>query len=217
MDHLLVFTKYPLPGYAKTRLIPRLGAAGSAIVSRRLSERCIQSVRDYVRGLSDVSIIEVHIYFAGRGATPSAMEEWLGRKAREKFLPQTGVGLGERLSSAVKNSFNAGARKVVVIGTDIPEITADVLTSAFKKLDHDDAVAGPAHDGGYYLLGMTAPYLELFNNIPWSTEQVMSLTKKRAKENSVSLAVLETLRDVDTPDDLDYLSRFMVIPKAVEF
>lgn len=213
MNHVLVFTKYPVPGFAKTRLIPRLGKSGSAAVSRQLSERCMKSVRDYIQGLSGPSTTKVRVYFAGADTAENAMETWLGCKEGEKYVPQIEGGLGDRLSSAFADSFRDGANKVVVVGTDIPEVSAAVLQNAFKQLDRHDTVIGPARDGGYYLLGMKAMHVQLFSDIPWSTDQVMALTKQRAEDNGLSLAILETLRDVDTPDDLEYVAQFVELPQ----
>lgn len=214
MKHVLVFTKYPVPGFAKTRLIPSLGKLGSASVSRQLSERCMKSVRDFVQAQSDPGIVILHVYFAARDTTTeNAMAAWLGCQNGEKYIPQQSEGgLGDRLSAAFADSFRDGADRVVVVGTDIPEVSADVLNTAFQELDSHDVVIGPAQDGGYYLLGMKAPRLQLFSHISWSTDQVMAQTKQRAEEGGLSLAILHTLRDVDTPDDVEYASKFVDIP-----
>lgn len=216
MEHILVFTKYPIAGFAKTRLIPSLGPEGAAEVSRKLSERCMQSVRDYVQYIPSTSSVSIRIFYTGKDADPVAMERWLGRESYEVFLPQCEGDLGLKMSTAFESSFAAGATKTIIVGTDIPEMSANVLRTAFAQLEENDVVVGPAVDGGYYLLGMRSMYQELFENIQWSTANVLKETKDRAQRSNLVLSELNLLRDIDVPNDLAYLSRFIDIPATAE-
>ncbi len=91
---------------------------------------------------------------------------------------------------------------MVLIGSDCPEITAQILSSAFSQLTDYDLVLGPARDGGYYLIGLTAPYPELFQDLPWGTAAVLANTQTRAAQLGLKTALLEPLTDIDRPEDL---------------
>lgn len=213
--HVLIFTKYPTPGYAKTRLIPAVGKARAADISRQLSERIVAVVRSLLTSSPLAPQLTSRIYYASSAAErgeKERMREWLGThdlaESREVLLAQTNGDLGHRLHAAFCASFRDGARKAVVVGADIPEIDAALLEDAFKQLDQADIVIGPAQDGGYYLLGMKTPCSFLFKNVPWSTSQVFETTISLAKARKLSLATLRSLRDVDLPSDLPYYDTF---------
>jgi rSAM/selenodomain-associated transferase 1 len=115
---------------------------------------------------------------------------------------QTGDDLGARMASAFKQALDSGYRSVVVIGTDIPGINGPLLTTAMNSLRDHDVVLGPTVDGGYYLIGLRSPLPALFENIPWSTDQVYALTEQRIQALGLSLKILPKLRDLDTVEDL---------------
>ena len=98
--------------------------------------------------------------------------------------------------------------KVVIIGSDCPELTATIIEDAFHALNTHDVVVGPSHDGGYYLLGLTEFYSHLFDNINWSTSSVFHQTIEKMKTNEISFDLLPTLYDLDTIDDLEKFPRF---------
>ncbi len=118
----------------------------------------------------------------------------------EKHL-QHGGDLGERMHQAFQTAFDGGAGKAVIAGSDCPELEADILNDAFGLLDTYDVVLGPSADGGYYLLGLNMPAPELFENMVWSTETVLSETLVRIKNTGKSCALLPVLNDVDTEED----------------
>ena len=89
----------------------------------------------------------------------------------------------------------------MLVGSDIPGLTASLLKSAFQELNEKDLVLGPAKDGGYYLVGMKTPCKELFENIHWSTGEVLEQTLRKADRMGLSYALLPTLSDVDNEDD----------------
>ena len=91
---------------------------------------------------------------------------------------------------------------VCIVGTDIPGITPSTLGDAFDALTARDVVLGPAEDGGYYLVGLSEPRPELFDDVPWSTEAVFDVTTQRAKAEGLSVAVIDPLADVDTVGDV---------------
>lgn len=211
--HILIFTKYPTPGYAKTRLIPAIGADSAADVSRQLTQRVVRVVREHIKLSSHFTISRI-FYSSKSPQDSSLMRDWLGEpdaeyESREELHPQSGGDLGDRLSSAFKQSFENDVNKVVVVGADIPEIDGEVLCEAFEKLNRTDVVIGPAVDGGYYLLGMKRPQPFLFEGIPWSTEKVFANTTRKASEGNLSVAELRVLRDVDRPEDLAYFKEIV--------
>jgi uncharacterized protein len=213
-DVLLVFTKYPAPGFAKTRLIPVLGADGAAHVSRVLTARVARAVRDYAAasGVTVVFCVATPAWSPAEDdkapATASGPDvaAWLQVRGHERVVGQYGADLGERISRAFRDAFesesNQRPRRVVVIGTDIPGIDPQVLECAFSALALADVVVGPALDGGYYLLGMNAFYPQLFENITWSTAKVFAETIQQAELLNLSCTTLNVLRDIDSPADL---------------
>jgi rSAM/selenodomain-associated transferase 1 len=115
---------------------------------------------------------------------------------------QHGEDLGERMKHAFEESFKSGYGSICIIGTDCLEITDEILTKAFEALDRQDAVIGPAADGGYYLLGMNRFIPELFNGKKWSTSSVCPDTIDDFKRFNCSYQLLPVLHDIDTEADL---------------
>ncbi len=109
--------------------------------------------------------------------------------------------LGERMEAAFQQAFEAGASKVVIIGSDCPQLTGEVLQQAFDLLDAADFVLGPVPDGGYYLIGMKALEASVFYNIEWSTETVRDKTIEKILAVGKTYALLPMLYDVDTEED----------------
>jgi hypothetical protein len=114
---------------------------------------------------------------------------------------QTGGGLGERMEQAFRTTFEAGAQKAVIIGSDCPELTGEILKTAFESLGTADFVLGPTYDGGYYLLGMKALEPSLLRGIEWSTTTVRARTLEKIELLGKTCALLPTFADVDTEAD----------------
>ena len=127
------------------------------------------------------------------------MREWLGAGGRA--LPQCDGDLGCRMAAASGEAFADGAERVVIIGSDCPDLATETLARAFALLDDADVVLGPATDGGYYLVGLAAPRDELFDGIPWSTPDTLRVTLEVARARGLRVALLEEKRDIDTADD----------------
>ncbi len=115
---------------------------------------------------------------------------------------QVGDNLGARMAHAFQSALGAPYRSAIIIGTDIPGITAPLLTTACNSLNDHDLVLGPTEDGGYYLIGLRSPNPQLFENVPWSTDTVFSLTHEKAKMLNLTIKILPMLRDLDTIEDL---------------
>jgi len=163
-DHLILFARYPVPGQAKTRLIPSLGPAGAARLHRRLTEHTACVAR--AAGVRD----DTRVTVCFTGAPCRDFRSWLGCDL--SYAAQPAGNLGVRLRQACASAFRSGARRVVVFGSDIPELSAVLLQQALAGLREHDIVLGPAADGGYYLIGMKRDRPELFAGIDWGTGQV---------------------------------------------
>ncbi|MBV9774906.1 MAG: TIGR04282 family arsenosugar biosynthesis glycosyltransferase [Gemmatimonadetes bacterium] len=186
-----MFVRAPEAGRVKTRLAAEVGAEAALRVYVRLAEHALAEAR--------AAGAAVRVHFTPAGAE-AAVRGWLGGPA--DYLPQAEGDLGERLERAFAEAFAAGFRRVVVIGSDLPELSAEVLRRAAVLLDGYAAVLGPARDGGYYLLGLRAPLPEVFRGIPWSTDAVLARTLDRLRAAGIEPALLETLGDVDEAADL---------------
>ena len=201
-DHVIVFTRFPVEGTVKTRLIPAMGAAGAAELHRSMTEHVVAAAQA-------VQNVYVTVAFSGGGL--AEMGRWLGDDQR--FVEQAPGDLGARLAHAFEQAFEADrAERVVIIGSDCPEVTAGILTAALEALHEADVVLGPATDGGYYLIGLRREALEravphLFHGVDWGTGTVFDQTLSRLLPHSLSSRVLAPLDDVDRPEDIEVWSR----------
>jgi rSAM/selenodomain-associated transferase 2/rSAM/selenodomain-associated transferase 1 len=200
-EHLIVFTRYPEPGKAKTRLIPALGSVGAAELHRQMTEHTLAQVK----ALQKRRCISTTVCFDGF-QNSSVMQTWLGDSWT--YRSQGSGDLGSRLIQALTTAFHEGMERVLVIGTDCPGLSADLMAQAFDQLQNQDLVLGPALDGGYYLIGLNRLVPELFTNIAWSTDVVLQQTIKIAREQHLSVAYLPALSDVDRPEDLPVWEQF---------
>ncbi len=185
--NILIFTRYPRPGRAKTRLIPALGEAGAADLQRRMTEFTVGQARN------TGARVEVR-YTDGDAAS---MQSWLGDGL--VYVGQGEGSLGERLARGFDQRFAAGARRVVAVGCDCPDNRTGNMLACFEALEQSEWAIGPAVDGGYYMLGLTRPAPELFSNIDWGGEQVLGQTLAAADSPPF---FLPELRDVDRADDM---------------
>ena len=180
---VVLFTRYPEPGKAKTRLIPALGAADAAALHRTLTAHTLRVVRE--TGLA----LEVR----STGAPVAAFAAWLGAA---KITDQGEGDLGARLARA------GPPYPTLFIGADAPDLTPALLRDAADALAHADAVIGPAEDGGYWLLGLARAVADVFEGIDWSTEVVFAQTVARLAAAGIDPTLLPMLADCDRPEDL---------------
>jgi len=193
-ERLIIFTRYPEAGKTKTRLIPLLGPDGAAELHRRMTEHILARTKELQR----YRPVSVEVRY--EGGNKCLMEQWLGPDI--SFRPQGSGDLGQRMERAFREAFQAGMDEVVLVGTDIPGITVDLLLRAFEALGHRDMVLGPARDGGYYLIGLRRASPQLFAHMPWGTEKVLERTRQIAGGLGLSVVLLEILEDVDRAEDL---------------
>ena len=193
-NHLIVMTRYPEPGRTKTRLIPAIGKENAAFLHQQLIQQTRETVHQLLRKLR--CKMEVHY----TGCTQEQMETLFEGQAT--CISQQGNSLGEKMHAAIKNAFAQGAKKVIVIGTDCPDIEPKTLINAFNRLDESNAVIGPAFDGGYFLIGLNQPNEAIFNGVEWGTETVLEQTIENGKDCQFKVSQLAPLSDVDYPEDL---------------
>ncbi len=192
-DRLILFSRYPIVGQAKTRLIPALGAAGAAQLQRRMTA--------WTLAMAMTCEVPVQIVFCG--GTIAQMQQWLG--AGLDYQPQGEGDLGDRMARSLALAFAQGDDRVVIIGTDCPALDRDLVRQAFDRLDHTDLVLGAAEDGGYYLIGLRRWVPEIFQAIPWGSELVLAKTLAIADALAISYDILKVLPDIDRPEDLKHL------------
>ncbi|MDF0556621.1 TIGR04282 family arsenosugar biosynthesis glycosyltransferase [Kamptonema sp. UHCC 0994] len=195
-EKLIIFTRYPEPGKTKTRLIPMLGIEGAAKLHRQLTEGTIWQAKQLL-----IHEFCIEVYFTG--GTKKLMLEWLGNEII--YENQVTGNLGEKMAAAFQISFNSGMEKVVLIGTDCPNLNADLMAKAFEELDGHDLVFGPALDGGYYLIGLRRFVPEIFRGINWGTAEVLGQSVAIAQNLNLAIAYLPPLADIDRPEDLAIL------------
>ncbi len=197
---LIVFAKLPRAGEVKTRLGQSIGMKEAAEVYKRFAEHAFTLADELQSGG-----VSVYVFYAP-GASAEEIRSWVGRPFT--FIQQEGATLGERMKSAFERTIQDGFEQTVIIGTDVPELDAPVIHSAFQSLFSSDVILGPSTDGGYYLLGMKPPAKNMFEGIDWSTEYVFQQTIDKVKTLHLSFATLGELADVDTIEDYkSYVAR----------
>ncbi len=193
---VVVMAKAPLPGLAKTRLIPALGAAGAAALAARMLRHTLGEALS--AGLGPVTLCA-----APQASHPAFAE--VARDGRITMADQGDGDLGARMQRAFEGTLSrhAGA---LLIGTDAPALDAAVLRAAHAALTGHDVVIVPAHDGGYVLIGLRRLLPRLFEDMTWSTPQVLAITRQRLLEAGLRWAELPALHDIDEPADLVHLA-----------
>ena len=209
-ERLILFTRYPEPGNTKTRMIPVLGAEGAAELQSQMTEHIASKVKELLvlRPLS----LEVRY----DGGDKLRMREWLGDLF--VYRCQGDGDIGQRMKRAIADGFEDGCEAVVIIGSDIPGISCDILQMAFEGLKSHGIVLGPAVDGGYYLVGLHRNALGkevslLFEGICWGTDKVFSQSLEIAKKLGLSCLLLDTINDIDRPEDLALLKMILQPPR----
>ena len=195
---LLVFTKNPELGKVKTRLAKTVGNTTALKIYIFLLER----TRDIVVKVS----ADKAVYYSVKVRENDIWDASIFQKHQ-----QVGEDLGIRMLHAFKNGFKAGYEKVMIIGSDLYDLTAETIENAFIALENNEVVIGPAEDGGYYLLGMNSLEEKIFKNKDWGTETVRKDTLEDLKDKKVFL--LGELNDVDIFEDIEHHPAFQIFLK----
>lgn len=190
---LIIFARNPVLGKVKTRLAQEIGDEKALEVYLKLLEHAHKTA-DHVDASKQV-------YYTDN------LDEFglLDYFKFEKRL-QDGSNLGERMHNAIANGLREGYRNIIIIGSDCIEITPQLIDRAFDELQNHDCVLGPAHDGGYYLIGMKSQLPELFEDKKWSSSDVLLDTILDLQRSDKIYYLLPTLSDIDTKADLDQVS-----------
>lgn len=193
---VVVLARWPVPGRCKSRLAGGIGIARAAAVQQRLTEHTL-AVAAQARASLALSVV---VAVAGIG--PVAAERWRWQLGCDRIVPQGAGGLGLRLQRQLRRALREGARRVVLVGSDLPEFCAADLLQAFAALERCDLVLGPACDGGYWLIGLTANHPVLFSGIAWGSDQVLRQTEQAASTLGLTVWRLACRQDLDRPGDL---------------
>lgn len=196
-----IMAKAPTAGAVKTRLCPPLSPREAAALARCfLRDRIAQ-----VRALAGVSPVVAFTPASERGVFQRLAPDFA-------LIAQHGPDLGARMRSTLATLLAAGHRAAIAIGTDTPTLPPTVIQHAVDRLASPDVdvVLGPADDGGYYLIGVRADYPTLFDDMPWSTSDVLEVTVRRARAAGLRAVGVDPWFDVDTPDDLARLRAALV-------
>lgn len=187
---LIIFAKAPMGGNVKTRLAGHLPKADRLRLYTSLLESTIEKLRD-------IPGIDTFISYAP--PEESGFFERFGLK----MFSQTEGDIGRRMHNALGRVLEEGYGRAVLVGVDIPALSASIVRKAFGLLSDSDVVFGPAQDGGYYLVGLRAPAEEIFADIGWSTETTLKQSVEKAEEAGLGVAFVDTLSDIDRPEDLE--------------
>ena len=190
---LLVFTRNPALGKVKTRLAKTVGNTTALEIYTFLLER--------TRDIAMKVAADKAVYYSVKIRENDIWDATIFQKHQ-----QVGEDLGFRMLHAFKNGFEAGYEKVLIIGSDLYDLTPDTIANAFLALNKNDLVIGPAEDGGYYLLGMNSLEEKVFKNKDWGTATVRKDTLEDLKDKKVFL--LAPLNDVDIFEDIEHHPAF---------
>jgi rSAM/selenodomain-associated transferase 1 len=188
-DLLIIFAKNPELGKVKTRLASDIGEEKALAIYYKLL--------NHTRKVSAPAKADKAIFYDMYIDTE---DEW--QKDVYKKALQEGKDLGERMYNAMMVGKSWGYKKVGIIGTDIYDLTTEIIDHAFSRLTYHDWVFGPAKDGGYYFAGCHEPVPEVFDLQAWSHDLVLKQTLEKAYDLELSVSLIEELNDIDTVEDL---------------
>lgn len=183
---LIVFVKNIKLGKVKTRLAKTIGNEAAFEVYKELV-----AITEKATATLD---FDKAIYFSDTIVDT----KWKNTEKKVQF----GVDLGARMQNAFTDGFNLGYEDIILIGSDLPDISKIIIESGFKALKINEVVFGPAEDGGYYLIGMSKLHSFVFDDKPWSQSHLLDVSLNELNKNNVGFSLLEILNDIDTYEDL---------------
>ena len=184
---LLIFTRNPALGKVKTRLAKTIGNKKALTI--------YEFLLDHTKKVTENLNCDKAVYYSVK-----VREHDLWNPAVYQKKQQSGDDLGIRMQNAFQNSFDAGYQKVMIVGSDLIDLSEEIIENGFLQLDTNDVVIGPAEDGGYYLLGMKYLHSNIFEHKDWGTSTVRRDTLFNLQDKKVHL--LEELNDVDVFEDI---------------
>lgn len=190
---LLFFVKNPEKGKVKTRLASAVGGEMAVRLYKRF-------LLEMLSTLNKGTFLFYLCFYPVDSLND--LKDWLGD--HYLYMPQMGENLGERMKNGFAEAFSMNFKRVVLVGSDIPDLPLDFIEEAFTSLQEQDGVIGPSLDGGYYLIGFKNKSFSprVFEGIHWSTESVFEKTLKVLKQEELTVHTLKPLRDIDTAGDL---------------
>ncbi len=196
---LIVFVKNIKLGKVKTRLAKTIGTEAAFQVYKHLVE-ITENVTNQISSDKTIYFSDVIIE-----------EKW------PKTLKnvQKGADLGQKMQNSFEKGFKSGFQKIILIGSDLPDISTQIIQKGFDELNNNEVVFGPAEDGGYYLVGMTKKHYSVFKNKHWSTNDLLEKTLIELTEKRIGFSLLETLNDIDTIEDLERSSIYDEIKHVI--
>ncbi len=188
---LIIFVRNPILGKVKSRLAATLGKEKALDIYKALLF--------HTHNISFSLPADKFIFYEDFVNNDDLWENHIYNK-----LLQQGDDLGNRMKNAFRYLFEKGYEKIIIIGSDCYELSTEIVTEAYSLLTENNVVAGPASDGGYYLLGLKKFIPELFENKKWSSDTVYVDTIEQIKKLNYKLSALELLNDVDVESDIDF-------------
>ena len=186
---LIIIAKYPETGFVKTRL-------NGFMTDKKILELYTYLLEQTIHKLRAIPGVDAYIAYI-----PEHAEEYFSQFGTG-LVRLSGDDLGLNMSHSFEVIFKKGYQKAVLVGADIPDLSASIVLHAFALMSDNDLVYGPAEDGGYYLVGMKKLITEVFDNVPWSSDKTLSKSLEEAKKAGYTVGYTETLEDIDTIEDV---------------
>ena len=190
---ILIFSKAPIVGEVKTRLVPFIAAEQAAELHEELTH-------DRLYKCATADLCDVQLWCSPDTRHPFFNE--CKQRYGVQLYSQSGADLGERMSSAIKTMLGQ-YKKIIIVGTDAPALDVDSIEAVVNELEHNDFVLVPAEDGGYVLLAASTHHEDLFIDVPWGTKRVLASTVRNIENLGLSYSLIGTCWDVDRPEDLE--------------
>ena len=191
---LIVFAKNPVSGKVKTRLAESIGDQEALNLYKKLLSNTYLQTKN--------SVSDKYLFLSEKKDASLYDSSYI------QFI-QSGNDIGEKMKNAFDKIFKMNYCNIVLTGTDIPDLTTEIINLAFEALNENDFVIGPAFDGGYYLIGMKSFNEFVFENIEWSTDKVLLKTITDIKERSLNYFLLKELYDIDDIEDIEVMKLFL--------
>ena len=189
----MIFLRVPRLGHVKTRLVNSLGEKTATDLYCLCADNVLRASSELPRK------IQRYIFYTGTD-DEAEVTRWAGQQY--SFASQIEGNLGKRIEHAFRTVFREHSHRAILLASDVPDISAELIDYAISSLDRYDIVIGPTYDGGYYLLGMNKLHEQLFRDISWSTEVVYRQTMSIADKSGLSVHSLPWLFDIDTEEDI---------------
>lgn len=203
---VLLFVKYPEEGKVKKRLQAGLKDVNIVALYQKF-------VLDILLTLEKLNT-KLYICFSPENSEAKFIK-WLGNKY--SYIPQKGIDLGARMKNCFIEAFSRKYKRVIIVGSDTPDLPCEYIENTFSGLESNDVVIGPATDGGYYLLGFRFDKFvpEIFEGIEWSTDKVFKDTLAILDRSKKKTCILPEWNDIDVHEDLiNFIKRNKCLGKS---